>query len=115
MHPTATACGLASLASTALLLTATVSRAEMTDMTLYTFDKDQGGQSACYDDCATAWPPYIAAEGEALGDGWTQVSRSDGSMQWAYDGKPVYFYVEDTAPGEAKGDGKGGVWHVLKP
>ncbi len=26
-------------------------------MTLYTFDKDMGTDSACYDQCATYWPP----------------------------------------------------------
>jgi predicted lipoprotein with Yx(FWY)xxD motif len=28
--------------------------------TLYTFDKDAGGVSACYDGCAAVWPPYLA-------------------------------------------------------
>ena len=35
-------------------------------MTLYTFDKDSDGKSACYDACAKNWPPYIAAAGEAM-------------------------------------------------
>ena len=32
----------------------------------------------------------------------------------AYDGHPLYTFVEDKAPGDIKGDGKGGVWHVAK-
>lgn len=89
----------------------------MTDdagMTLYTFDKDAGGVSSCYDNCATNWPPYLGEAGEEKGEGWALAARTDGSMQWTYDGKPVYLYYEDTAAGDMKGDGKGGVWHVLK-
>src|SRR5689334_10839024 len=83
-------------------------------MTLYTFDKDSGGASACYQDCAKKWPPYAAKTGEKMGEGWSVVKRKDGSSQWAYDGKPVYFYADDKQKGDATGDGKGGVWHVVK-
>jgi predicted lipoprotein with Yx(FWY)xxD motif len=82
-------------------------------MTLYTFDKDSGGQSACYDDCAKKWPPYMAKKGAAMGEGWTAIKRRDGQEQWAYDGKPVYFFADDKKKGDATGDGKGGVWHVI--
>ena len=82
-------------------------------MTLYTFDKDSDGKSACYDACATHWPPYIAAAGEAMPDGWTRVMRDDGTEQWALNGKPLYFYFEDMASGDVNGDGKGDVWHVV--
>jgi predicted lipoprotein with Yx(FWY)xxD motif len=37
-----------------------------------------------------------------------------GTMQWAYDGKPLYFYADDKKKGETAGDGKGGVWHIVK-
>lgn len=81
-------------------------------MTLYTFDNDSGGMSACYDDCAVNWPPLIAAEGAKADGDYTLVERKDGSMQWAYDGKPLYLWKDDKAPGDMTGDGKGGVWHV---
>lgn len=83
-------------------------------MTLYVFDKDVGEKPACYDDCAAKWPPYLGNEGETLGEGWSLVPRNDATWQWAYDGKPVYFYAQDKAKGDAKGDGLGGVWHVIK-
>jgi predicted lipoprotein with Yx(FWY)xxD motif len=83
-------------------------------MTLYIFDKDKGGVSACYDDCAKKWPPYVGKAEDALTEGWTLAKRTDGTMQWAYDGKPVYFFAKDTKAGDAMGDGLGGVWHVIK-
>ena len=82
-------------------------------MTLYVFDKDKGDQSACYDDCAENWPPYIGTADEKMPAKWKLVERTDGTTQWTYNGKPVYFYKEDKAKGDAKGDGKGGVWHVI--
>ena len=83
-------------------------------MTLYVFDKDADGQSACYDACSAKWPPYAAkAEDRRLPDSWKLAARADGSMQWTYDGKPVYFFAGDKAEGEAGGDGAGGVWHVI--
>lgn len=83
-------------------------------MTLYVFDKDKDGISACYDDCAVNWPPYLGKEGDAMMKDWTMAKRTDGTMQWAYDGKPVYFFKADKKMGDMAGDGKGGVWHVIK-
>lgn len=83
-------------------------------MTLYTFDKDTGGESACYDQCAVNWPPLIAAaDAKAEGD-WALVERKDGAKQWAYEGHPLYLWVKDAKPGDMTGDGVNGVWHVAK-
>lgn len=83
-------------------------------MTLYTFDKDKPGMSACMGKCATIWPPVMAtATDKPMGE-LTIIKRDDGSMQWAYDGKPLYLYQEDKKAGEMMGDGKNGVWHVVK-
>jgi len=83
-------------------------------MTVYTFDKDQAGTSACYGDCAMKWPPLIAgANAQEYGE-MTLITRTDGQRQWAYDGKPLYTYHEDAAAGDVKGDNVGGVWHVVK-
>jgi predicted lipoprotein with Yx(FWY)xxD motif len=83
--------------------------------TLYTFDKDAGGQSACYDTCATAWPPFLAAENAKATAPMTLHARKDGRMQWGWNGKPLYTFAGDAAAGEANGDGSGGVWHVVRP
>ena len=82
-------------------------------MTLYTFDNDTAGVSTCYDTCAAKWPPYVATEGATMTEGWTMVDRTDGTKQWAYDGKPTYLYVDDAAAGDMMGDGVGGVWHII--
>lgn len=85
-------------------------------MTLYTFDKDAGGKSACNGPCATNWPPLMAAaDAKASGD-WTIVTRDDGSKMWAYKGKPLYTFAKDTKPGDTTGDGfLNGAWHMAKP
>jgi len=48
-----------------------------------------------------------------MGEGWSLAKRKDGKSQWAYDGKPVYFYSGDKKKGDKSGDGVGGVWHVV--
>lgn len=81
-------------------------------MTLYTFDKDEAGKSNCYDECATEWPPFEASAGAMTEDEWTIIERTDGKKQWAYEGKPLYFYDDDKKAGDMMGNGEGGVWHV---
>jgi predicted lipoprotein with Yx(FWY)xxD motif len=81
-------------------------------MTLYTFDKDEPGKSNCYDQCAVNWPPFLAEAGAMAEGEWTIVDRTDGTKQWAYEGKPLYLYIEDKKAGDVTGEGKGGVWHV---
>jgi predicted lipoprotein with Yx(FWY)xxD motif len=84
-------------------------------MTLYTFDKDEGGVSACYDKCAVAWPPLMADAGAAAEGEFTLTERKDGAMQWAYKGMPLYLWVKDTKTGDMTGDGVNDVWHIARP
>jgi predicted lipoprotein with Yx(FWY)xxD motif len=85
-------------------------------MTLYTFDKDSGGKSACNGPCATNWPPLMAPADAKPADGYTVIKRDDGSMQWAYKGKPLYGWVKDQKPGDITGDGfLNGAWHAAQP
>jgi predicted lipoprotein with Yx(FWY)xxD motif len=84
-------------------------------MTLYTYDKDAKGMSNCTAACAQNWPPLLAEAGAKAEDDWSLVKRDDGSMQWAYEGKPLYTFVMDKQSGDVTGDGKMGVWHVAKP
>ncbi|VVD81836.1 COG4315 family predicted lipoprotein [Pandoraea soli] len=85
--------------------------------TVYTFDKDVAGsgKSTCNGPCAAAWPPVMAAPGAKAEGDYTVVTRDDGTMQWAYKGKPMYRFSKDTAQGDMKGNGFKDVWHVVKP
>ncbi|KJZ47819.1 MULTISPECIES: hypothetical protein [Pseudomonas] len=82
-------------------------------MTVYTYDKDKDGKSMCNGECAEYWPPMMAPAGAKAEGKWTVVKRDDGMMQWAYGGKPLYYYKDDKAVGEMKGDKKKDVWHVV--
>jgi predicted lipoprotein with Yx(FWY)xxD motif len=83
-------------------------------MTLYTFDKDTGGKSVCTGECAKNWPPFEAEAGAKAEGDWSIVKRDDGTMQWAYKGKPLYYFMKDTKPGDKTGDKVKDVWHVLQ-
>jgi predicted lipoprotein with Yx(FWY)xxD motif len=92
-------------------------------MTLYDFHKDKGTTSACYGECAVAWPPLLT-KGEPKAMGGAQQSllgttkRKDGTLQVTYDGHPIYGFVEDKKPGETNGNdfnGFGAQWYALLP
>ena len=87
--------------------------ADASGRTLYTFDKDAAGKSNCNGGCAAAWPPFLAKDGERASAEFRVIARDDGSKQWALNEKPLYFYAADAQAGDAKGDGQGGVWHVI--
>jgi len=84
-------------------------------MTLYTFQKDSSGKSVCNGPCAKNWPPLMASASDKASAEWSIVKRDDGTMQWAYKGKPLYLWVKDQKPGDKTGDGVGGNWAVAKP
>lgn len=88
--------------------------------TLYTYDPDKAhpGTSACNGKCAVAWPPLIGKP--AVGpnikpDEVSTVTRDDGSKQVTWCDLPLYYFAKDSAPGDVKGDGVGGVWHIVTP
>ena len=84
-------------------------------MTLYTFDKDSAGKSACNGPCATNWPPLMAADSDQPQGDFTVITRDDGKKQWAQKGKPLYFWAKDTKPGDKTGDGFNKIWQVARP
>ncbi|MBR0873008.1 hypothetical protein JQ633_21810 [Bradyrhizobium tropiciagri] len=85
-------------------------------MTLYTFDKDSDGKSACNGPCATNWPVLKAEASDKAEAGYSIISRDDGSKQWAYKGKPLYTFAKDQKPGDITGDGfLNGAWHLAQP
>jgi predicted lipoprotein with Yx(FWY)xxD motif len=86
-------------------------------MALYTFDRDTAGsgKSMCNGPCAANWPPLTARANASNTGDWSVVTRDDGSRQWAYKGKPLYFWAKDTKAGDRTGDGVNNVWHVARP
>ena len=89
-------------------------------MTVYLFLKDEtAGESACYDDCATAWPPVPAADGMMLPPGisgtLSAIDRTDGSQQMAYNDIPLYYFAKDEQPGDTNGQDVGDVWYIVTP
>ncbi len=88
-------------------------------MTLYLYTKDEGTTSTCYDKCAAAWPPLLVAQQPKVAAEWRSrvgtTVRTDGSLQVTFDGKPLYYWVKDTKPGDATGQGVGKVWFVINP
>jgi predicted lipoprotein with Yx(FWY)xxD motif len=85
--------------------------------TLYSFAPDTPTKSNCNGACAKYWPPVkgpVTASG--VKGTFATIKRSNGSTQATFDGHPLYTYVGDTAPGQAKGNGlnlSGGVWHEI--
>lgn len=84
--------------------------------TLYTFDNDtMPGQSSCTGGCAVNWLPAMADAYDKASGNLSVIKYVDGKPLWAYKGHPLYRFAKDAKPGEVNGDGKGGVWHVVKP
>jgi len=85
-------------------------------MSLYTFDKDSGGKSACNGPCVTNWPVLKAEASDQPSGNYTIITRDDGSKQWAYKGKPLYTFAKDQKVGDITGDGfLNGAWHLAQP
>jgi predicted lipoprotein with Yx(FWY)xxD motif len=92
-------------------------------LTLYDFHKDKGTTSSCYGGCAAVWPP-LTTESKPMGLMGVPTSklgttkRNDGTTQVTFAGHPLYTYVEDTKPGEVKGNdfsSFGAQWYALAP
>ena len=89
--------------------------------TLYLFEADTSTQSTCSGACAQAWPPLTTngapkatagASASLLGT----TARSDGTTQVTYSGHPLYYFINDTKPGDTNGEGStafGAGWDVL--
>ena len=86
--------------------------------TLYWFVPDTPTVSKCYGSCAAYWPPVTGspAASAALPGKVGTIKRTDGSEQLTYNGHPLYTYIGDSAPGQAKGNNlnlNGGLWHEV--
>jgi predicted lipoprotein with Yx(FWY)xxD motif len=128
---TATVVGL-SRAAAATERSATVSTAtsklgrilvDSSGRTLYLFEKDSHGHSACAGTCATYWPPLLSkgkpTDGRAAKKTLLGITRrADGTTQVTYAGHPVYRFVQDAKPGQTNGQDLhdfGAGWYALGP
>lgn len=83
------------------------------NLSLYVFDNDAPGQSACTStQCVTNWPPLLAKTSDVAHAPLSIITRTDGNKQWALRDKPLYFFASDTSAGDIKGEGVGNIWHV---
>jgi predicted lipoprotein with Yx(FWY)xxD motif len=85
--------------------------------TVYTL---KPSKTKCTAKCLKAWPPVELPQGMTTAVAGTGVTAtklgtkalSDGTRQVTYGGKPLYWFVKDTAPGQVKGNitDKWGKW-----
>ena len=87
--------------------------------TLYWFAPDSRVASRCTGSCAAYWPPVTGTP--KAGPGVTgklgTIKRPGGASQVTYDGHPLYTYIGDSAPGQARGnklDLNGGYWYEVR-
>jgi predicted lipoprotein with Yx(FWY)xxD motif len=89
--------------------------------TLYLFEKDNHGKSACTGKCAGFWPPLITS-GKPLAKAGATASllgttrRTDGRLQVTYDHHPLYTFANDTQKGQTNGeelDAFGAAWYAI--
>jgi predicted lipoprotein with Yx(FWY)xxD motif len=87
-------------------------------MTLYHLSVERRGHFICKNaSCLAVWKPLLVPRGtrpsgaKSLGT----VKRPDRGNQVTYRGGPLYTFVQDTKPGDTKGDGfkDVGVWHPV--
>jgi predicted lipoprotein with Yx(FWY)xxD motif len=89
--------------------------------TLYLFEADRTGSSACTDSCLSTWAPLVATGAPAVGPGVAAgrlgvITRPDGAHQVTYAGHPLYHFAGDKAAGDTKGQGVkafGADWYVV--
>ena len=93
---------------------------------LYTFDRDQKGESNCYAGCENQWPVYhapilMSVPSPLLKTDFGTIQRdktkvlSGALEQTTYKGQPLYYYFKDLDKKCATtGDWVGGVWHLIE-
>ena len=92
-------------------------------MSLYVFmdDTQDSGTSACTDtECTTEWPPLTTDGDPVAGEGADgtllgTATRDDGTTQVTYNGRSLYHFSGDTAPGDTNGQGMEGKWFLDSP
>lgn len=89
-------------------------------MTLYIYTRDEPNKVNCEGDCLVNWPPLITQGSPVLGEGVDPAlvgtaELPDGQLIVTYNSMPLYYWINDAAPGDTTGQGVGGVWYVISP
>jgi predicted lipoprotein with Yx(FWY)xxD motif len=89
-------------------------------MTLYMFTKDAANTSNCAGGCLKAWPPLLTQGSPVLGAGVDKTlvgtaDLADGTKIVTYNKMPLYYYANDTKPGDFSGVGVGTAWYLVDP
>jgi len=77
-------------------------------MSLYTFDKDMLNTSNCDAACQEIWPLFLGAD-----TGSEDIKVLEGTDHLAYRKHPLYYFVNDKAPGDVLGNNVKEVWHLV--
>jgi predicted lipoprotein with Yx(FWY)xxD motif len=87
-------------------------------MTLYYFTLDADGKSACTGGCLQKWPVFytdtIKVSAPLSAADFGTITRADGAKESTYKGWPLYYWYQDSAPGDMKGEGVGKVWFIVE-
>jgi predicted lipoprotein with Yx(FWY)xxD motif len=86
-------------------------------LVVYTYAKDsKGGAPTCTGSCASVWAPVTgtpkAGPADTFPGSFGLVTGAGGQKVITYNGYPLYTYV-GAPPLSTKGNGIGGVWHVI--
>jgi predicted lipoprotein with Yx(FWY)xxD motif len=89
--------------------------------TLYLFEKDRNGKSACSGSCPRFWPPLLSRAKATAGPGVRAsllgtTKRSNGSVQVTYNRHPLYTFALDKQAGQTHGEGNfafGAKWYAV--
>lgn len=84
----------------------------------YDLDKAKSGVSACSGQCAVNWPAIISSISKPKIAGITgtvgTIATKKG-RQVTINGRPIYTFAYDSAPGSVSGQGSQGVWYLVNP
>jgi predicted lipoprotein with Yx(FWY)xxD motif len=120
--------GKASLAKGGALVSSTTSDlgrilVDRRGRTLYLFEKDVKGISACKGGCAAYWPPLLTTGKPLAGTSVRAAllgttTRADGTLQVTYNHHPLYTFKLDTKAAQTRGQNTrafGAEWYVVSP
>ena len=91
--------------------------------TLYLFNPDKQKMVTCTGQCAAVWPPLDVSGKPTAGSGIKAsllgtIKSPNGKTQVTYNHWPLYTFVDDSAAGQANGEGVtafGGKWSAVTP